>query len=55
VSLTKYRDAGKDIAKNSADAAVKKSILRTGRLDATWRYGITDREAMKEFASMKND
>ncbi len=48
-------EARKDIAKNGADAAVKKSILRTGGLDATWRYGITDREALKEFASMKND
>ena len=48
-------EARKNIAQNGADAAVKEAILRTDGLTTTWRYGITDREAAKEFASMRND
>lgn len=48
-------EARKDIAINGADAAVNKSIFAEGGVDTTWRYGITDREAAKEFGTMKKD
>ena len=34
---------------------MEQSILEKGGLDTTWRYGITDRQTAKEFASMKKD
>ncbi len=48
-------EARRDIAKKGPDAAVRESILENGGPDTNWRYGISDRQAAMELASMKKD